>query len=195
MAQSINTNEQTLARIKNNLQMPLIVRDLLLSDMKPSTDATYSFHEMIGNFTAEQALLCGVMTVQEIATFEGVISADISFLQMECDRLVERYTSRNALAEENPELWEETQKDMINVITEDIEGFLDVLSLCHMSFEITNPKIAIVLDIMTTQLQAHLVIIDEVAELLKSEQNNLVFTAPQTMINGYEASNVIRFPV
>lgn len=175
--------------------MPLIVRDLLLSDMKPSTDATYSFHEMIGNFTAEQALLCGVMTVQEIATFEGVISADISFLQMECDRLVERYTSRNALAEENPELWEETQKDMINVITEDIEGFLDVLSLCHMSFEITNPKIAIVLDIMTTQLQAHLVIIDEVAELLKSEQNNLVFTAPQTMINGYEASNVIRFPV
>ena len=66
MAQSINTNEQTLARIKNNLQMPLIVRDLLLSNAKPSIDATYSLHEMIGNFTAEQALLCGVMTVQEI---------------------------------------------------------------------------------------------------------------------------------
>lgn len=191
---SINTNEQTLARIKNNLQMPLIVRDMLLSDTKPSDDATYALHEMLGNFTAEQAILSSVMTVQEIATFEGIISADLTFLKMECDRLNERYISREQLSHENPDLWEETQKDMMGVIAEDIEGFLDLINLCHLSFEITNPKMASILEIITTQLQAHLVIIDEIIEMLKTEKRSMAFTAPESLVNGYEASNVVMFP-
>ncbi len=191
---SINTNEQTLARIKNNLQMPLIVRDMLLSDTKPSDDASYALHEMLGNFTVEQAILSSVMTVQEIATFEGIISTDLTFLEMECDRLNERYISREQLSHENPELWEETQKEMMGVIAEDIEGFLDLINLCHLSFEITNPKMASILEIITTQLQAHLVIIDEIIELLKTEKRSMAITTPQSMVNGYEASNVVMFP-
>lgn len=190
----MNTNEQTLARIKNNLQMPLIVRDMLLTDSVPAADATYALHEMLGNYCAEQALLCSVMTVQEIASFEGIISADLSFLQMECDRLMERYISREQLAHDNPDLWEETQKDMMSVIADDTEGFLDLVNLCHLSFEITNPKIAKVLDIITTQLQAHLVIVDEVIEMLKTEKRSMAFTAPQSLVNGFDADNVIRFP-
>lgn len=194
MAQSINTNEQTTARIKNNLQMPLIIRDLLIGDLKPADDATYALHEMLGNFTAEQAILCAAMSVQEIANFEGIISSDLSFLKMECERLQERYITRDLLSKENPELWEETQKEMMSIIAEDIEEFLDILSLCEMSFEITNPKLSSTLSIITTQLQAHLVIIDEVMELLKTDNTPLHFTAPESITTGYMADNVIMFP-
>lgn len=196
MAQSVNINEQTLARMKNNTLMPLIVRDLLLSDTSAAADVTYAMHEIIGNFRAEKALLCGVLTVQEIATYEGIISTDLTFLKMECERLIERYIARDQLALDNPELWEETQRDMMGVIAEDLEGFLDLLNLCHMSFEITNIKMAKILDIITTQLQAHLVIIDEVMEMLEIQgrQMTLTQTHHHDTISGFEANNVIMFP-
>ncbi|MGH1456035.1 MAG: hypothetical protein ACRBDI_04585 [Alphaproteobacteria bacterium] len=186
-------NDQNLALLKNNLQMPLIIRDLLLSNTSPAADATYALHEILGNYTAEQAILCAVMTVQEIATFEDIISADLSFLKMECDRLTERYIARNELATDNPDLWEETQKDMMPVIAEDIESFLDLLDLCNLSFEITNPKTAKILNIITTQLQAHLVIIDEVINLLETQSRSMTITI-STGINGYQADNIIMFP-
>lgn len=186
-------NDQNLALLKNNLQMPLIVRDLLLSNAVPASDVTYALHEILGNQTAEQAIICSVMTVQEIAVFEGIISADLSFLQMECDRLLERYIARDEMITDNPELWEETQKDMMPVIAEDIEGFLDLLNLCHLSFEITNPRITKILDIITTQLQTQLLIIDEVITLLETKSRSMSLTTSKG-INGYMAENVIMFP-
>lgn len=194
MAANINTNDQKRARIKNNLQMPFIVRDLLLCDTPPSADATYALHEMLGNFTAERALLCAALTIKEIATFENIISADLSFLQMEYDRLIERYINREALSEENPDLWETTQKEMIPVIAEDIECFLDLLNLCHLSFEITNPKITKILEIITTQLQAHLVILDEISDMIESEKMNINFTAPESIKDVSYTNNIIQFP-
>lgn len=194
MAQSVNTMEQKLARIKNNLQMPLVVRDLLMNNASPKTETAYALHEILSNYSAEQALLCAVFSIQEIACFEDISSNDMPFVKMECERIIERYTSRIALSEENPDLWEETQKDMVSVIAEDIEGLCDLIQLCNLSYEITNPKITAILDILEIQLQAQLVIIDEVIELLKSEKRSMALNTPESVVSGYEASNVIMFP-
>ncbi len=185
--------DQNLALLKNNLQMPLITRDLLLSDCTPAADATYALHEMLSDYSAEQAILCAVLTTQEITNFNNAISTDISFLKMECERLTERYTTRIDLEKENNDLWNETQRDMMPVIAEDIEGLLDILNLCSMTFEITNPKVSKILDILTIQLQSHLVIIDEIIERLNTQSRSMTLP-PTKKVNGYQADNVIMFP-
>lgn len=187
MAQS----EKQIALLKNALQMPLIVRDLLITNQNPSASAHYALHEMMGNFQPDEALLCAAFVMEEISKFESIISPDLTFLHMECTRIIERYSARNDLAEGNPELWTETQGEMMPMIFEDIEEFLELTSLCQLSFEITNPKTAIILDIITTQLQSHLMIVDEVIalqETLKDSLKNI------PTITGYMADNVVMFP-
>lgn len=187
MAQS----EKQIALLKNTLQMPLIVRDLLITDQNPSSSAHYALHEMMGNFQPDDALLCAAFVMEEVSKIESIISADLTFLHMECTRIIERYSARNDLAEENPELWAETQDEMMPIIFEDIEEFLELTSLCQLSFEITNPKTATILNIITTQLQSHLMIVDEVMSMQETLRDNLK-TIPA--ITGYMADNVIMFP-
>ncbi len=177
------------ALLKNKLQMPLIVRDLLVTNSIPAADAEYGLHEMMSNFECDQALLCAAFTMQEVAAAENATSTDLSLLNMECERLIERYSARSELEEENHELWTETQADMLPVMAEDMEGFIELLSLCQMSFEIMNPKTAKIVSMIMTQLQSHLMIIDEVVGMLETQEK------PKTMMNAQPyADNVLSFP-
>ncbi len=185
-------NDKQMALLKNRLQMPLIVRDMLIIGQTPLADENYALHEMMGNFKAEEALLCAAFTMKEIADFESVVSADLAFLHMECDRIIERYSMRDAMAEENPELWSETQINMMDIISEDTEELLELTELCGLSYEITNPKIVKFLDIIATQLSSHLMIIDEVISMQQEAGYTNALTQP--VITGFEADNVIMFP-
>ena len=192
MTVDMTQDNKQMALLKNKLQMPLIVRDLLIVDQAPISDENYALHEMMSNFQIEDALLCSAFVMKEIANFESMISTDLAFLHMECDRVIERYSSRVALAEENPDLWSETQIDMLDAIYEDMEDFLELIELCHMSYEITNPAIAKILSIMMTQLQSHMMIIDEVISMQKDTIIETNIT--QSNVTGSEADNVIMFP-
>ncbi len=160
--------KKKMALLKNKLQMPLVVRDLLITGEAPSEETTYGLHELMSNFQPEQAVLCAAFVMKEIANYETEMSDDLKFLHMECDRIIERYGARDDLAEDNPELWAETEGEMMPVISEDIEDFLELIFLCYMSFEVTNPKIAAILNIITNQLQSHMMIVDEVLSLLSN---------------------------
>lgn len=188
MAQS----EKQLALLKNNLQIPLIVRDLLVTGCAPSPETTYGMHEMMGNYQPDSAILCTALVMSEIATQENIAASDLEFLHMECERLIERYSARDDLAKDNPELWEETQSDMMGEIAEDLEGFIDLISLCKLSFEITAPNVVQILDIMDVQLQCQLMIIDEVLECLSKQNQKAELT--HSSITGYAADNIIMFP-
>lgn len=176
---------QNLANLKNRLQMPLIVRDLLITQEQPNAEENYGLHEMLSDYSAEDALLTAAFTMQEIAAHQNVAVSDLAFLHLECERLIERYAARDDLFQENEELWSETQSDMVSEIAEDIEGFLDLLSLCILSFEITAPKIHKILTILDVQLQAQLIIIDEVQAMLDNLE-----TQPHA-----QTGNVIQFPL
>ncbi len=189
MAQST----QQRALLKSNLQMPLVVRDLLVTSLPAASDTTYALHEMMSNYSPDQALLCAAFVVKEIASFETMATNDLEFLHMECERLIERYSARDDLANDNPDLWNETQANMMHDIAEDIEGFMDLIALCHMSFEVTAPKIAEILNILSIQLQSSLMIVDEVISLQDHITDSLK-NAPLPETTGYEADNVIRFP-
>lgn len=187
MAQS----NKTRASIKNKLQTPLVVRDLLEQnyDLGIEPDIIYAMHETLSKQSAENALLSAAFIIKEIAAFETIATNDLTFLHLECDRIIERYCAREDLAEDNPELWNDSQADMMDEIAEDIEGFLDLTALCQLSFEVTVPHISKILDILTAQLQSNLLIIDEVAQALAEK--------PQHQENAQIpfADNVIMFPV
>lgn len=187
MAQS----NQTRAKLKNKLQTPLAVRDLLEQnyDLNIEPEIIYALHETLSELSAEQTLISAAFIIKEIAAFEAISTNDFTFLNLECDRIIERYCAREDLAEENPELWNESHAGMMDDIAEDIEGFLDLTALCQLSFEITAPHIGQILDILSTQLQSNLLIIDEVAEMLKE--------APQKTSHPWihHADNIIIFPV
>ncbi len=191
MAQST----QQLALLKNNLQIPLIVRDLLVTRRAPSPETTYSLHEMMGSFHPDRALLCAAFVMKEIASLESMATGDLGFLHLECERLIERYSARDDLAQDNPDLWEETQIDMMGEIAEDLEGFIDLLSLCKLSFEITAPYIAHTLEILDVQLQCQLMIIDTVVEsLAMMDTTQLPKALPASTVTGHDADNVLAFP-
>ncbi len=187
----MTVNNKQMALLKNRLQMPLIVRDMLITNQIPTSDENYALHELLGNFSADEALLCSAFVMKEIANFETITSSDLTFLHMECDRLIERYSGRDDLAKENPEIWSEAQINMVDIIYEDLVDFLELLELCQLSFEITNPNLVKFLNIMKPQLQSHMMIIDEVISMQqKPVGDNTLLTPP---ITGFEADNVIMF--
>lgn len=186
-------NEQKMALLKTTLQMPVIIRDLLVTNTEVAEDAVYGLHEMLGNYQPDEALLTCALSMKEIANYESLVSTDLAFLHMECDRIIERYVARHDLSEENPLMWSETQGEMMSVIAEDIESFLDLAGLCQMSFEITNPKLKTLLDIMTAQLGAQLMIVDEIIDMRESQKRR-ADTLEHPSVSGYMADNVIMFP-
>lgn len=177
---------QTRATIKNKLQTPLVIRDILQSKSETEDDALYALHEILSDQDAENALLSAAFIMQEITAFQTVATNDLAFLHLECDRIIERYCTREDLSHENPKLWNDSHPDMIDEIAEDIEGFLDLTALCQLSFEITAPRIAQILNIITTQLQSALLIIDEVINMTACKK---------PVINMTYTDNVIQFPV
>ncbi len=186
------TQDQKRALLKVQLQMPMIVREILCEKNQYDDIAAYALNDMLSNHSPDHAILSCALSMKEIAAYEGESISDLSFLHMECDRLTERYTARIELADDNPELWEETQGDMMHDMIEDLEGFIELISLCQLSFDVTNSTLADITHIMSIQLQSQLMIIDQVVELL-DEVSNQTHKA-HIAATGYMADNVIMFP-
>lgn len=177
--------EQNMALLKVQLQVPLIVRDLLVLDRTPDADAQYGLSEMMSNMSPDMVLLCSAVTMKEIASCEGIISADLTFLQMECDRIIERY---HAHGDTN-----NCATDM-KQIAEDMDAFLDLMELCHMSYEIMNPKVTGLLDLLTAQISAQVMILDEVIRLQERSTKTTKTFLVKPYTTGFAADNVVMFP-
>ena len=196
-------NDQQLALLKNRLQMPLIVRELLSAGKVPSDEETYGLHHMLSEYSIEDALLCGAFVMKEIAALGNTHPSDMAFMHMECERLIERYSARDDLAQENPDLWSASQIDMLDDMAEDLECFLDLLALCKLSYEITAPCVTSILDILDTQLQSQLMMVDEIISMHQEQKLHAVNEIPLGSIEtqfilpaGYGAygDNIIPFP-
>ena len=189
-------DNKKLALIKNRLQMPLIVRDLLTSGKMPSDEEIYALHDLLCTFSTEDTLLCSAFTMKEIASFGNVHPSDMPFLHMECERLIERYAAQDDLATENPELWETSQINMLDETAEDLECFLDLLALCKLSHETIVPCVGSILEILDAQLQSQLIIIDEVIAMHCAQQEQAINETPNTNTAQYLSygDNIIPFP-
>jgi|GEM_PF-3324651 len=197
----MSQSDKQLALLKNRLQMPLIVRDLLSAGKMANGEETYAMHSMLSDFTIEDSLLCGAFVMKEVADLGNVCPADMAFMHMECERLIERYSARDDLAQENPEFWNHTQITMLDDMAEDLECFLDLLALCKLSYEITSPSVTSILQILDTQLQSQLLIIDEVIGMHQAEAIGEVVEAPKVSTEnvvaaqfGASGDNILLFP-
>ncbi len=166
--------KQQLALLKNELQIPLIVRDYLITDQRPDSTANYALHEMMSDFLPNDAILAAAFVMKEIADSQMVTSADLKYLHMECDRIIEKYSSNHI--------------NTMKSIFEDMEEFLDIISLCQMSFEIINSKINNIINILNIQMQSHLMIIDEVISMQKN------VTPTPHLTNQTTENNIVTFP-
>lgn len=174
--------DKKLALLKARLQMPLIARDFLAMNIAPDAGAHYALHEMMSNFQPHDALLCAAFIMKEIAAFEKNIIDSSGFLHMECDRIIERYSAEDDFGQVNTDL---------KTFAEDMESFADLLDLCHMSYEIMNPKTAVLLNIIATQIEAQMNIVDTVLGMLETETGKQKKTPPY--VTGYMADNVVMF--
>lgn len=170
-----------LAELKSRLEIPLVVRRVLKKSEAFDNDAAYAIAEVMSNLNPEDVLLCAAFSMKEIAGFEALAINDLTFLHMECDRIIERYGSTS-------DLWADTQHNMMDEMAEDLEGFLDLCALCHLSFEVTAPIIAQMIEIFAVQLQSQLLVIDEVIDLQADIENALKLSPIEY------TDNVIQFP-
>ncbi len=185
--------DQKTALLKTQLQLPMITRDILSGTDSLDSDAIYALSDMLSSYTPEKALLTCALSMKEIASFEGIEMTDLKFLHMECDRLIERYYARIELEETNPDLWEETQGQSMESLSEDLDGFIELITLCQLSFDITDKTLSKLTHIMNIQLQSQLMIVDQVIDLIGETANGRDHIG--SVINtGYIADNVVIFP-
>ena len=65
------------ALLKNKLQMPLIVRDMLVTNQSPADDANYALHEMMSDFQPDESILCSAFVMQEMASIRNIDPSDL----------------------------------------------------------------------------------------------------------------------
>lgn len=188
----MTTEKQKTAQIKNELQVPLIVRDFLEGREEFTVESHYAMSETLSNLPPCGALLSCAFAYQNFIAACDTKTTNLDILNMACDRLIERYVSREILADENPDLWEETQPDMMICIAEDIEETLILVALCEDRFKHMSAQEQSLLNSLRIQLQAQFVIVEEVLHLheLLQIENIEVGYVPQHIMS----DNVIAFP-
>ena len=62
MAQS----HQKLSLLKNKLQMPLIVRDLMVTGLSGADETIYGLNELLSDYKADMVLLCAAFTCKKL---------------------------------------------------------------------------------------------------------------------------------
>lgn len=165
----MHSKQITLAALKNRLQIPMIVRDYLEDSSITAAEIQYGMNDMLSNFKSEDAVLSIAFAMSDIATLCHDNDEQMSLLKMECDRLIERYAARDRMSQHDPDHWHMTQAQMIPVIAEDIDGFLELLEMCHMTLDITAPRPASILTTFIAQLGAHGMIMDTIKTALMTE--------------------------
>lgn len=184
--------DQKRAQLKVKLQLPIVVRELLKGTETLDDAAMYVISDMLCGYAPDQALLACAMAAKEIAAYDSENISDVGLLNMEAERIIECYATRLELGEDDPDLWADTQNNMMHVIAEDLESFTELMTLCQLSFDVTDKMLARLSSIMAAQLHSQLMIVDQVIELLGSVDR--ATDMPAHAMTGYMADNVVMFP-
>jgi len=193
----ISQGELELARLKNRLQLPLVVRDHLMDHKLLADDETYALHETLSEMEAHDVIVCAAMCLKEIADYEGMDFSGYNFLHTECNRMIKRYANALLFNRDQDAFWDERFSYTLSQLSSDLESFTEIVELCLMSFEILNPCAADVLQVLSTQLQSQMLIVDEIAGMHAErreepqEQPSMNIGNPQ--MTGYGADNVVLF--
>lgn len=186
MSTTTNKKDQELALLKVRMQAPMIVRDLLATNLKLDSDMQFSLSEMISNMDAINTLLCAALSMKEINDFKDAGAQCKNLAGLECERILERYHENAAI--NGPE-WD------IKTLAEDLENFIEMAELCHMSYEILDPKIAAIINVLCAQINAQIMIVDHVIAYMNAQEQHghksLKVSAYKT---GYAADNIVMFP-
>lgn len=181
-------DNRNLALLKSRLQLPLIVRQLLKSGEKMEGETKYAMHTLLGDLDPVQALLCAAFCLKEIANYEGLDFSGYNFLHTECNRLIKRYAHAHLFMTEGHAAQTQSVASAWGRLTEDLENFSEMLDLCRLSFEVSGPHSAEILEVLSIQIDAQTMIADEICgHSGQTKSDSLPFAAAAT-------GNIIPFP-
>ena len=121
-------NNQQLAKLTNGLQVPAVISDILDGNSDLSDDVHYALHDVISDLGPDEALLCIALAGRKISTLSDSEVQTLPIMRMECDRIIEEYGALwLAHANENEIAREEKTLELLDVISEDIEGLNELL--------------------------------------------------------------------
>ncbi len=173
-------SNQQLATLCNKLQAPVVISEILDERCALTDEVQYALHEVISDLNPDSAVLCIALAARKIAGMTDSNAQTIPIMRMECDRIIEEYGEiLIQAANENEEERGERVLEMLDVISEDLEGLTELLEFCSDFVFYDHKIIAELCSILQIQARAHALITEQFAMAVEAQGRHLIETLVQ----------------
>jgi hypothetical protein len=153
----------TIALLKAQLQIPLIVHDILAGADRMDDETCYSLHAAIGDLKPHEALLAIALSARTLLAYCDQLDPFIRSIKSECEFIIDQYAG----------LYQQARRDDAETL-EHMAGIAADLSILHTrlktlgeALENKNPLGMIFCDILGTQAHAQTLVADAFLELFE----------------------------
>ncbi len=193
MKQDIQT-EQIIERIAQELQAPLMMREILEVAGQHQTglksEMEYALHTLYSEFDPDTALLSAAVSIRDILDHLPQ-SISLNVLGMEADRVLDEYAS--LWLEQSDDDNTDFLADILVNIPDDLNGISELIRVNMRLMEKANPQVARMARILEIQCAAQALVAETVLEVIEDtraeQRKNAITTKDSTK------DNVVQFPV
>lgn len=170
-------NDQTLALLINRLQLPVIMRDLLVHEGGLVGDMSYTLHEMLSDMRPDTALLAAAASAQMLVGALEKPSPGDAVLHGLCARIIEDYAPRWLATYGNEAAAQGFLLEIFGRVESDLLSLKDLLKTAAALQK--DEKIAALFAVLEIQTRAQADIVAEFLNLMECEfmQGETLFPA------------------
>jgi hypothetical protein len=185
-------HDKDLALLTVKLQIPLLVRDVLMGKGELPDDVHYGIHEALSDMQPDTALLCMAVTIQQmIKVLPQSIKTDAQVLSLECSRIISEYGAVWMKNMRHENMDNAYILKVLEHIPEDLDVLGDLMEVGLGIHVAENSAAADIINILKIQAGAHAIIAEEFLDVFMAQTLNISSgkSLPQAA-NG----NVVGFP-
>lgn len=210
-------SNKELAALTARLQAPMVIQEILHGEGDFNDDIQYALHDIITDYKPDAALLCIALSMQKIAGIYAAASPIMDVVAIECAKIIDDYGhvwldyahqrdfSGDAEASEGMnDLEEEILCDLLDHVSEDLEGLGELLELASDFLKGKNPVAARICDIFKIQAISQAMIAEEFMRAYYSGEslidesdlpdNVTALSAQSSGDDSAQAGNIVQFP-
>jgi len=186
-------NDQQLATIANELQLPMVFDDIINGRTEMCEDLNYAMHELISNMQPDTALLAMALASLKISERYGDELSSLHVLSLEARQIVDEYGAtwlENMDAEPGSLADDTAIQDLLAHVPEDLESLAELAASNAQFLGMREKGAADLLNIIAIQAGSQALIAEEFLEVLNIEQ-----ASTQDVVAAANTNNVIQFPM